>query len=123
MTFGRWESPSEVAGALGFDVSDSKFRVISSSSALEIATYILHRDLAYSAELMPESEATALAREFLLPFGPLSRFFTNASFVKNEGEGGILLSDYDSITDATFDTGIVVLGSEAAGMLWVEDED
>ena len=110
-------TPEEVSAIAGLRGDPEAFREISQADAIEIAALILHEDLAYRIELMPPGDAKALATEFIAQFTAPARYFTNGEFV------GRSLSAFEPITEATLDTGIIVLGSSSAGILWVEDED
>lgn len=57
---------------------------------------------------MTVAQAEQLTAEFLEQFGAQARYFTN---------------NWCSVTDATFDTGVIVIGALQSGCLWVEDED
>ena len=85
---------------------------VSATTALGLVTSILHKDLAYGHSLMPERRAKELARRFLSQFGRSARYFSN-------GWPGVSTP----ATDATLDTGVLVVGDERCGCLWVEDED
>jgi hypothetical protein len=87
-------------------------------AATDLATRVLHQDLAYGASVMSLDVATALARRFLDFFGDQAAFVTNGTFGAN-GSGG----SWASLTDATFDTGVVAVSAGRVGLLWVEDED
>ncbi|HKP55385.1 MAG TPA: hypothetical protein VJV78_01620 [Polyangiales bacterium] len=90
--------------------------------AERIAALVLAQDLAYGIQLMPLTDAARLAAAFVELFaGSKADCFTNASF--NEEGGRLSLSEWTPLTDATFDTGILVLSTERAGCLWVQDED
>jgi hypothetical protein len=87
---------------------------------------VLARDLAYDRELMDESKARALADEFLRQFGPNARFFTNREFRRQAADASEWVqrtAEWDPVTRATFDTGVVVVDVDRAGLLWFEDED
>lgn len=95
------------------------YQEIDQQDATKLLTLILHRDLAYNSEIMPESDATLLAQRFLnyVTDGE-ARYFTNGTF--HNPSGG---AEWNPATDATFDTGVLVLSSKTSGCLWVEDED
>jgi hypothetical protein len=54
--------------------------------------------------------------------GEGAKFFTNGEF-KNEVGAGLVLTGWDPATDATFDTGVIILGATESGCVWVADED
>ena len=90
--------------------------------AERIAALVLSQDLAYGIQLMPLTDAARLAAAFMELFaGSMVGCFTNADF--SEKGGRLSLSTWTPLTDATFDTGIIVLSTEHVGCLWVQDED
>lgn len=101
---------------------------IRESDAERIATGVLHRDLAYGAELIPLAEAEELASA-LIALVPLPMTcFTNGdwadAFDADRDSGESLESvGFDPISDATLDAGIVCVSEEVTLLLWVEDED
>ena len=99
---------SEAARAfrLGFD--DALYRAIDRTEARAVLVEVLHRDLAYRAELMTPARAAELADAFLEETArPGARYFT---------------ADQPA-TAATFDRGVLVLADSGSACLWVEDED
>ncbi|MFN8666869.1 MAG: hypothetical protein U0164_06650 [Gemmatimonadaceae bacterium] len=101
---------------------------ISDTDAEVIATGVLHRDLAYGAEIMPLAQAAELASD-LFALVPLPMTcFTNGEWADALGDaddaGEALESvGFDPISDATLDAGVVCVGEEVTLLLWVEDED
>lgn len=101
-------SPAAVAKAFELRDDDACYREIDESEARWIIAEALHRDQAYRAELMTAAQAEQLTAEFLEQFGAQARYFTHNGY---------------SVTEATFDTGVLVIGAFQSGCLWVEDED
>lgn len=104
----------------------SYYKEIDESSARRLVRLVLHRDLAYHAEIMPESRAAELADRFFAQFGPGARYYTNGTFHKEPqriSESVTAGPSWDAATEATFDTGVLVIALESSGCLWVEDED
>jgi hypothetical protein len=99
---------SELAREFGLRDVPEAYREIDERSARESVQRLLHRDQAYSAEIMTEQEAARLTEAFFAQFGAGSRFFTN---------------NWCPATDATFDEGVLVMGPQGCGCFWVEDED
>ncbi len=99
---------AELAQEFGLRNDAACYREIDEASARLTVQRLLYRDLAYSAEIMPERQAEQLTEEFFAQFGGGARFFTNNGC---------------PVTEATFDEGVLVLGSHRSGCLWVEDED
>ena len=99
---------SELAREFGLRADQSSYRGIDEASARSSILRLLHRDMAYNAEVMPIVQAEQLTDRFLAQFGEGSMFFTN---------------NWCPVTDATFDEGVLVLGPNSCGCLWIEDED
>jgi len=99
---------NELAREFGLRDDAECYREIAKPSARLSVRQLLHRDLAYSAEVMPQEQAEQLTERFFEQFGPGARFFT---------------INWCPATDATFDEGVLVLGPQRSGCLWVEDED
>jgi hypothetical protein len=99
---------AELAREFGLRDDPECYREIDGASARASVLRLLHRDMAYDAEIMPMDRAGQLADRFFSQFGDGSRYFTN---------------NWCPVTDATFDEGILVLGQHRSGCLWVEDED
>lgn len=120
-------SPSipELAREFGLVDNPDSYKEIDGAAARRLIQLILHRDLAYKAEVMPASRAAELSDQFLAQFGKDAvRLFTNGTF--HEAQGSKLTwsgVSWDPVTPATFDTGVLVIGPRKSGCLWVEDED
>lgn len=96
----------------------SIYREIDAVEARRLVHFVLHQGLAYSTHVMPAPRAAELTDRFLSQFGSDgTRYYTNGTF-HNSRNGG-----WSSATDSTFDTGILVIGPERSGYLWVEEED
>ena len=91
---------------------------VDESRACAFLTALLHKDLAYKTEVMPERRAHWLAEEFLRAAGCESRFATNSPDIPHE-----LPFAWTPATESTFDAGIAVFGETGAGLYWVADED
>jgi hypothetical protein len=109
---------AELARRLGLRDDLECYREIGESLARGHLRLILHQDLAYHSEIMSAKRAAELADRFLEQFGSPAKYFTNGIF--HEEKWG---ASWNSVTNATFDTGVLVLGQQASGGLWVEDED
>jgi hypothetical protein len=116
----RGDDPRLAADSLvvsqGFEALGSHWRVIDRTRAAAILRMLLHRDLAYNCEIMSPPVANGLADQFLSFFSGLTVYLTNG------GEDGLGFA-FASITECTFDTGIVSINRSVVGMLWVQDED
>ena len=116
----------EVAQEFSLNDDNAHYRTINKIEAVEILTRILHEDMAYESEIMPMKSARNLAAEFLRQFQEgQSRFYTNIDFgtEKQTGPNSWAGPQWNPVTDATFDAGVIAIGSKRAACLWVEDED
>ncbi|BAY34772.1 hypothetical protein NIES2107_66790 [Nostoc carneum NIES-2107] len=104
---------------MGYVGIGDRWQEIHQDAAQKIVVFVLKKDLAYSAKIMPTEEAEKISTKILNLFANPCRFFTNAVFVNDYSA----LSAWDSLTNSTFDTGILVVNSTMMGMLWVKDED
>jgi hypothetical protein len=90
--------------------------------ALNIVTDCLARDLAYDQEVMPADAARQLATAFLANFDDNAQFLTNSRrFLDDSHPGGNY--GWEPISQASFDTGVLVEANGVIGIVWVEDED
>jgi hypothetical protein len=105
----------EAARMFGLAGDPAIYREIERAEADAIAAHILQADLAYGSCVMSGSRAANLWRRFVALFeGQDVRFATNA---------GSFPGSWNPATSATFDLGVLVIGTSKAGCLWVEDED
>jgi hypothetical protein len=106
---------SEAARTFGLADDSAIFRSIEKAEADAIATRVLHTDLAYGSKIMALARAKHLWQRFLEVFeGQEVEFATNA---------GTDAWSWMPATKATFDLGVLVIGTTSTGCLWVEDED
>lgn len=101
---------------------DSDWKCLKKYDAERLLTSILHKDMAYQYECMEIGLARAMMRSFFDLFSDKAQFYSNADF-KPESGGLVSIGSYKSITNATFDSGIVAIDDEHIGLLWCEDED
>ena len=106
---------AEVARA--FDLADDPiiYRSIGCAEADRIATRLLGADLAYDKQIMSASMAAELWQQFMALFDG-----QDVEFVSNTDAQTVA---WTPATPATFDMGVLVIGTSKAGCLWVEDED
>jgi len=72
---------------------------------------------------MSLERAEELASQFMQEFGrPPCRFFTNWNF-EQRADGLLYMTWGWDVTDATFNTGVLVLGLQKSACVWIEDED
>lgn len=104
---------------LGCSSLGNYWKQINQEQAKKILTAVLNKDLAYSQESMKLADAQKLADKFISFFQNNCQFFTNAEFTSNYSR----LLEWNPITEATFDSGVVIVSNERIGLLWLEDED
>lgn len=112
----------EFGKKMGFLIKSEDLYIIERDQALDILKLVLRQDLAYLSQIMPNEQADELARDFCDQFQKGAKFLTNGSFEKTSSDE-ISLSSWNSITKATFDTGVLIIDEKSIGFLWVEDED
>jgi hypothetical protein len=95
------------------------WKEVDQEAAQKILERVLTKDLAYSAKIMSIEDAEEISTKIFNFFQNQYKFFTNAVFTHNYSA----LSAWDSLTEATFDTGIIIVSTTMIGMLWVKDED
>ncbi|MBD2166273.1 hypothetical protein H6G04_17915 [Calothrix membranacea FACHB-236] len=104
---------------MGYIGIGDRWQEINQTAAKKIVVFVLKKDLAYAAKMMASAEAEKISTKIFNLLANPCRFFTNAVFVNDYSA----LSGWDSLTKATFDTGILFVSSTMMGMLWVRDED
>jgi hypothetical protein len=122
------DDPRVVADAfvhsLGFRPLGKDWRALPRGNATDVLERILSQDLAYGGQTMTETAAKELSLEFTNFFPGDEPFYTNGVFPpREEYEDGGWAGSWDPITKATFDTGVIAIGSDLVGLLWIEDED
>jgi len=113
------------ASAFRLATDGATYRAIDLEEARRVLTRILHRDLAYGAEIIPMADAERLASEVLL-LVPDAQLFTNGSYGSPPApaSNGVTVGpSWNPATSATFDTGVIAVGSSMSACVWVEDED
>ncbi len=108
----------KLASEFGLHDDPSVFAPITGSNAVALVASILHKDMAYSHPLMAEERAKELAERFLEQFGAEAKLYSNG-WTGSETES----TGWNPATDATFDTGVLIIGNDHSGCIWVEDED
>lgn len=119
---GLVDSADHIAKLAGFRKLGRDWHAIDRGTAQAIAAAVLERDLAYNHPVLDRAKAAELAARFIALFEP-AHYFTNGTLGPAHAENKRRDSKYHPITRATFDTGIVAVGRQLSGILWVEDED
>ena len=117
---------AELVRQFGLGDDPASYKEIDETAARYLIHLVLHRDMAYNAEVMPLARAVELADQFLAQFGPDTRNFSNGSWhlppvVRPDAVA--CGPSWNPVTTATFDTGVLAIGQARSGCLWIEDED
>jgi hypothetical protein len=116
-------SVEHAAGKFGLATSPDTYFEITSEEAKAVLKAVLAFDMAYHCEWVPLPEADRLASTFVDIFesqGPT--YYTNGEYGRPRKAPGIG-PGWTPATDATFDTGILVLTRECIACAWFMDED
>ncbi|XBB67443.1 hypothetical protein ABFU82_25600 [Nocardioides sp. WV_118_6] len=109
----------DVARVAGLEPLGKRWHEMDRAGAASFLTALLHRSLAYRAELMREKTAAWLTAQFLDAVGSHgSRFAANSADLPGTSPFG-----WESATEYTMDAGLVAIGAEGAALYWVADED
>jgi hypothetical protein len=105
------------------EVRDTLEEIGTREHAVKILTRLIHQGMAYDSEIIPEKEAAQLAEIFISHFGNEARYYSNSPWKLNVLSQKNELSSWDPLTEATFDSGIIIVGKSSIGIAWFEDED
>ena len=118
-----FETPEAAARAFGLAGEPGLYGEIDASQAVSLLQRVIHRDLAYGVELVSPARAQGLAIAFVQAAGGHgARYFTNGTLGTANASAAQGVS-WSPATDATFDTGILVIMPQRSACLWFEDED
>lgn len=116
-----------VARAFGLKTDQALYREIERDVARTLIRDLLHRDLAYSCEVIPLERGAALAEAFLMEAAKDGcRYFTNVMMFPAptaSDSGGKPGWSWNPATEATFDMGVLVVAERGSACFWVEEED
>jgi hypothetical protein len=93
-----------------------------------ILASLLHKDMAYSVEIMTLERARILTKKFFSLFSSHALYFSNSTWNENEyavpANGFELgLSSWAPLTELTFDSGIIICDNNRIGIAWFSDDD
>lgn len=117
------KSVESAAEKFGLSESPTTYFEVAPAEAKAVLRAVLAFDMAYHTELVPMPEAERLASEFVDTFvdeGAI--YYTNGSFGAPRRSPDVGPS-WTPATNATFDTGILVLTSWRIACAWFMDED
>ena len=112
-----------VLSDVGFRPLSGAWREVSRPDAVSVVQNILHRDLAYRAEIMPAWLAAELANRFCELFPESTRYFTNGTWETGPSGQPDQARTWSPLTEATFDAGVIAVTDGFVGVAWAEDED
>ena len=118
----RLGSADEAALAFNLRPLGIGWRAISREASREVLEDILAQDFVFGRCRLAQEDTVRATNEFLEAFPEEALFFTNGVWIAN-ANGHRQLSEWSPATDATFDSGILVLAPGQIGVVWVEDED
>ncbi|MEM7206480.1 MAG: hypothetical protein AAF434_01525 [Pseudomonadota bacterium] len=116
------KSVESAAELFGLSNQSGIYNNIERPEAIRVLRTVLHRDMAYSAKIMSSEKAKNLANEFIGKFGDEAVFYTNGEYGKPRSNPSVGPS-WSPATDATFDTGVIVVSNGVVGCAWFADED
>jgi hypothetical protein len=103
---------------LGLQGSWDDLKEINQETAQHILTLFLWKDAAYQMEVMPLDEAKKYVRS-LPVWNSQVQYFTNGNWISHYDGAAYWMS----MTEATFDGGIIALSEHLITCYWFEDED
>lgn len=116
------KSVESAAELFGLSNESGIYKKIARAEAIEVLKNVLHEDMAYNVKIMSSEKAKNLAVEFVGNFGDEAKFYTNGEYGKPRKSLNVGPS-WSPATDATFDTGVIVIFNEVVGCAWFADED
>lgn len=116
------KSVESAAELFGLSNEGGIYEKVERAEAIEVIKNVLHKDMAYSVKIMSLEKARNLAEEFIRAFGGEATFYTNGEYGKPRKNPNVGPS-WSPATDATFDTGVVVIANGVIGCAWFADED
>lgn len=112
----------DIVSLFGLTTHDGLPTKIDAEQAKGVLETLLWKDMAYSSEIMPLKTAAKLAHNFLSSLNlERSVFFTNGDwYLRSENVSG---NGWNSMTNSTFDGGIIAIDGGFAFCIWFQDED
>ena len=116
------DSAESAAELFGLSSERGVYSRIERSEAVEVLKAVLHKDMAYGVKIMSSEKAKNLARKFVSEFDDEAVFYTNGEYGKFREDPNVGPS-WSPATDATFDTGVIIVSNGVVGCAWFIDED
>lgn len=109
----------------GFNRLGAGWREVDYQFAHDTLVWLIGHHMSYAVVTMQEHSAKELAEAFLSFFGADARFFTN--YIVSDSPESVLKHmhsyQYRSLTNASSDSGVVIVDSCHIALLWFEDDD
>lgn len=118
-----WHGGSVEGAAAEFGLLSSAgiYIEVSALEAESVLRSVLHRDMAYEREIVPLDEAARLAAEFIRQFSfESAKFYTNGEYGRPRINSSV---GWTPATEATFDTGVLMVSPNRIACAWFMDED
>jgi hypothetical protein len=113
----------DAAGHFGLFPERTHYFKIDAAEAQAVLVAVLSREMAYDSDLVPRDEAQVLAAAFVGQFAEESAsYYTNGDYGKPKTTPGVG-PGWNPVTDATFDTGVLVVSPTRIACAWFMDED
>lgn len=117
------ETLSKTLEKIGLFNDEELLNVIDKELAHDVVARILWKDLAYNVELMPKDKAYEFSDKILTQYyTDECTIFSNSQWEEKDNEN-VRLIGFNSMTNATFDSGIIIKHPNYCFCIWVEDED
>src|SRR5580693_8997060 len=114
----RGDSLEAVISRMGFDISTTDLRAIDAIQAEAALSKLFSRDLAYGGKVMDADVARRYASDLVTEYaGTAAKIFTNAHWENGR------LAGLNPVTKATFNVLILIIRTDFAVSVLVEDED
>ncbi|MBC7501190.1 MAG: hypothetical protein H7315_11935 [Herminiimonas sp.] len=112
----------DVCARFGLLAAQNGLHEVGIAKAQMVLETLLAKDMAYDLEIMPAERARGLACNFTETHASADiRFFSNGDWPARAGTSAPFSST--SLTNATFDGGVIAVGGDFVSCIWFEDED
>lgn len=116
-------SLQKAAAHFGLRFAADLYEEVDAAEAEAVLIEVLTKDMAYHSDLVPQDEAQVLASAFVSQFkNEAPKFYTNGEFGKRRKSPSVGAS-WNPATEATFDTGVLVVAANHIACAWFMDED
>lgn len=110
-----------IAAQLGYAPSADGLRAIYRAEAAGLLAWLSRESVAYGSSDRPPARVVAEVLEALKDLGPDALFWTNGDWASRWS--GRRSACWTSLSDATFDVGVIGCDAYNAFIFWIEEED